>query len=99
MTSGDRGIANHPLSPSQSEQMQVMVRLFTSFASYGPTGEPGATFAVQLPPRASALELVRKLGLPEGEVKTIFVNGRARGLEDALEDGDQVAIFPAIGGG
>ena len=39
------------------------------------------------------------LGLEVADIKLVFVNSRNSGLETVLADGDQVGIFPAVGGG
>jgi molybdopterin converting factor small subunit len=39
------------------------------------------------------------LGLPDDVVRVVFVNGRARPRDWALSDGDELGIFPPIGGG
>ena len=53
-----------------------------------------------LPEPTSLVELVRQLGLPEGEIAVVAVNGRAVPLEDArISDGDRVELYPPLGGG
>jgi len=42
---------------------------------------------------------VNGLKLPREEVKLFFVKGRARPIDWPLESGDEVGIFPLIGGG
>jgi len=45
-------------------------------------------------------ELVRQLGLPEGEIAVVAVNHRAIALEEAIVwDGDRVELYPPLGGG
>jgi len=43
--------------------------------------------------------IIEDLGIPEEEVAILLVNGRDGDLEQALEDGDVVSIFPPVGGG
>ena len=46
------------------------------------------------------VELVRQLGLPEGEIAVVAVNRRAISLEEAIvSDGDRVELYPPLGGG
>jgi molybdopterin synthase sulfur carrier subunit len=59
----------------------------------------GARLEVELPAGSSLAELVDYLGLPPELVKLTFVNARARDLDYRLESGDEVGIFPPIGGG
>ena len=50
-------------------------------------------------PGLTCNRIIRDIGIPEKEVKLIFVNGRHASLEDQLADGDTLALFPPIGGG
>lgn len=43
--------------------------------------------------------VMERLGLPETEVKLIFVNGVKAGTGTLLRDGDRLGLFPAVGGG
>ncbi|HVN72770.1 MAG TPA: MoaD/ThiS family protein [Desulfomonilia bacterium] len=43
--------------------------------------------------------IVQDIGIPEKEIRLVFVNGRHASLEDLLADGDTLALFPPIGGG
>ena len=48
----------------------------------------------------SLVELVRQLGLPEGEIAVVAVNRHAISLEEAIvSDGDRVELYPPLGGG
>jgi sulfur carrier protein ThiS len=84
--------------------MQVQVKLFASLARRGPEriqGEirAGQPFPVELPAGGRVQDLLRHLALPDGEVKVVLVNARARTPDHALSDGDEVSIFPLVGGG
>jgi molybdopterin synthase sulfur carrier subunit len=84
--------------------MKVQVKLFASLArraaeQYHREVPAGQAFLVELQAGSRVEELLRRLELPGGEVKVIFVNGRARSSNHPLADGDQVGIFPLVGGG
>lgn len=79
--------------------MQVTVKLFASLALFSPGGLPGTPFIVDLDPSATVQQLVDQLGIPGEEMKVAFVNGLIRELDWILQPGDQVGIFPPIGGG
>ena len=79
--------------------MQVTVRLFASLSRYSPGGLPGTPFKKRLPISANLQDLVDLLGIPAEEIKVPFVNGLIRELDYALKPGDEVGIFPPIGGG
>ena len=44
---------------------------------------------------ATAKHMIEALGVPHTEVGQLFVNGRVAGLDQLLEDGDRVTVFPA----
>jgi molybdopterin converting factor small subunit len=50
-------------------------------------------------PGTTVLDIVDKLNITENEAKLIFVNNKRAFLTSVLEDGDQVGIFPPVGGG
>lgn len=79
--------------------MQVRVKLFATLGSYRPGVPPGTPFECTLPEAATLADLIALLGVPPAEAKAIFVNGRARPFDWVLAPGDEVGIFPPIGGG
>jgi molybdopterin synthase sulfur carrier subunit len=83
--------------------MIVRAKLFATLRRYAPgasTGtRAGTPFEVDLPDGTTIAELVKQLNLPAEEVKVAYVNGRARPGNWQLEPGDEVGIFPPIGGG
>jgi sulfur carrier protein ThiS len=54
---------------------------------------------VELPENSTIVDLVRHLEIRENEIKVTFVNGRARAELYRLKSGDEVGIFPPVGGG
>ena len=50
-------------------------------------------------PGMTGLTIVRGIGLPEKDIRLVFINGRHASLTDPLSDGDTLALFPPIGGG
>lgn len=79
--------------------MRVRAKVFATLAHYLPDTPPGAAVEVELAEGATIEALLAKLGVPLAEARMIFVNGRARSPEWALQAGDEVGIFPPIGGG
>jgi hypothetical protein len=43
--------------------------------------------------------VLKGLGVPPDQTRIIFVNSRAADLSQVLQGGEQLGIFPAIGGG
>jgi len=79
--------------------VRVHVKLFATLAKLVPDISPGVPFDVELPAGATVATLVSRLNLPAAEVKTVFVNARARPADWALSSDDEVGIFPPVGGG
>lgn len=79
--------------------MIVKVKLFASLRKYLPGLEIGKSSDIQLEPGTSISQLYVVLGVPAEEVKLSFVNGIYCEPEIILKDGDEIGIFPPIGGG
>lgn len=77
----------------------VHVRLFATLRRHYPHLGIGDAMAVELPEGATVGELIARLDLPAEQVKVVFVNGIARETDHPLADGDEVGIFPPVGGG
>jgi len=77
----------------------VRVKLFATLRRFRPGLGIGEAFPVELQDSAAVRQLIAQLGLPDEEVKMIFVNGVARDRDYPLADGDEVGIFPPVGGG
>jgi len=80
--------------------MEVTVKLFAMLNRYAPDQQKaGVPFLVTLPQGSTIADLVAHLGIPDREVKVAFVDGRARAGLYLLAPGDEVGIFPPVGGG
>jgi len=79
--------------------MRVRVRLFAMLRHYLPDVPVGGYAERDLPEGATVSDLLASLGVPETEARVVFVNGRARPPDWRLQPGDEVGIFPPIGGG
>ncbi len=79
--------------------MDVQVRLFATLCQHRPGCKAGVPFAVQVAEGTTLAGLAAQLGLPPEEVKVVFVNGLVQPLSYTLQPGDEVGIFPPIGGG
>jgi molybdopterin converting factor small subunit len=77
----------------------VHVKLFATLRQYRPGLGMGEAFPVDLSNGATLGDLIQSLSLPDDEIKIVFVNGLFRERTDSLSDGDQVGIFPPVGGG
>ncbi|MCD4739336.1 MAG: MoaD/ThiS family protein [Anaerolineae bacterium] len=80
--------------------MRIKVKFYASLQRYAPEGTPiGQPFAVELPEQSSIAALIVHLGIRPHETKVAFVDGRARAEIYRLKPGDEVGIFPPVGGG
>jgi sulfur-carrier protein len=79
--------------------MRVSVRAYASLRRHLPGISLGEAVPVELPAESSVERALSIVGIPAGEVKLCFVNGRHADLTRQLEDGDEVGVFPPIGGG
>lgn len=72
----------------------IEVRLFATFREG--RGKILQMDAVGLEKASDVLEL---LHIPREEVAIYLINGRHSALDDRIQDGDVLAIFPPVGGG
>ena len=79
--------------------MLIQVKLFATLRRYAGDTPLGQPFQMELPAGATLQDLVERLGIPPDETKVAFVNARAQDLDWVLQPGDEVGIFPPIGGG
>jgi molybdopterin converting factor small subunit len=79
--------------------MRVRVKLFATLSRFSAGGLPGTPFETELPQGACLRDLVNLLKIPPEETHITFVNGIIQPLECILAPGDDIGIFPPIGGG
>ena len=61
--------------------------------------DPQKGLCIDVLPGTKIKEVLHRLGIPEGEVKIIMVNGKHASLDSELEGNERVGLFPAVGGG
>jgi sulfur carrier protein ThiS len=88
--------------------MWIQAKLFATLISmvpdrvrerYPQSVRAGAPMDVELPQASTLADLIDHLGLPPEKVRVTFVNGRVRPRDHVLASGDEVGIFPPVGGG
>ena len=79
--------------------MIVHVKLFATLRRQFPHLELGESMPVELPNGATVGQLLENLCLPADQVKVVFVNYVVREEGYKLNDGDEVGVFPPVGGG
>ena len=75
---------------------QVEVNLYATLRRYI---DGAASIGVDVEPGCSIEQVLDRLGIPIDQTRIIFLNNRAAGLSDTLQGGEQLGIFPGIGGG
>ena len=80
--------------------IRIEARLYATLRKYQPEGKVGEALVRELAEGTTVQKLLEEeLGVPPGEVKTVFVNGISRSFDYVLADGDRIGIFPPVGGG
>ena len=77
----------------------VHVRLYATLRRLRPCLGLGEALPVELEEGATVARLFQEMLLPEDEVKIVFVNNLVRERDHVLADGDELGIFPPVGGG
>jgi molybdopterin converting factor small subunit len=62
-------------------------------------GDEQAGYCQEMPTGSTVGDVLAGLPIPAGDVYTFFVNGRHADRGQALQEGDVVSVFPAVGGG
>jgi len=79
--------------------LQVEVRVFSGLEKLIPGAHFGQPIKVDFAHHFTGRMLLKNLNIPAKEVYIILVNGVNKGLDEDLVDGDNVSLFPSVGGG
>ena len=80
--------------------MQITIRLLANYRRYLPEDHDAqAGYVRQVPAGSRVGDVLDELPIPMGDAYTFLVNGRHAEQEQALQAGDIVSVFPAMGGG
>lgn len=74
--------------------MTITVKLFATLRMYGEKEQKIASETSLTPS-----DIIDRLRLPGNEVAIVMINGCHALIDTALNDGDILALFPAVGGG
>ena len=74
--------------------MQITVKLFATFRN-----DRFKAAQQELPPDTACRTIMLSLGLTEEEIGVVLVNGRHATLDQVLNEGDTLSLFPLVGGG
>lgn len=82
--------------------MQIEVKLYGQLRRYRlpeAAGAPHHPFPVLVAAGSTAVTLAHQLGIPDGLVNAVAINGETADPHQPLQAGDQVALFPPSAGG
>ena len=75
---------------------QVRVNLYATLRAYA---GGAASVVVDIEPGQTVEQVLSQLGVPTDQTQILFVNNRAATLDQPLDGGERLGVFPAIGGG
>ena len=79
--------------------MKVTVLCFGMLRDHLPSTADGNRALVDLEGQATVADVVGSLGLPEGQVFAILVDGERGDLGQRLQEGSEVTLMPPFSGG
>jgi sulfur carrier protein ThiS len=83
--------------------MKITLRLYATLRDYLPPDTPGGQIRLDLPEAATVPAALASLAVPLALAHIVMVNGRHVLRPDLahrpLHEGDELAVWPAIGGG
>ena len=81
------------------ENMIVKIRVFATLRKYLPDLDLGESVEVNLEQGSTIGQLIEHLGIPEAEIKLVYVNGHYREWDYVLSENDEIGFFSPVGGG
>ena len=79
--------------------MRVRIKLLSTYRKHLPAGVRGSAYSLDVPTGTRIEELLAQAPVPADESRVVLINGRTPLAGQVLEEGDIVAIFPAMAGG
>jgi molybdopterin converting factor small subunit len=79
--------------------LRVRVKLFGIFCDFLPPETEGSGLWLDFQEEARVKDILSRLKIPEDLARSIIYNGRVGEENQALQEGDTVAIFSPITGG
>ncbi len=77
----------------------VHVKLYATLRQYQPNLKVGEALAIRTPEGTSVGQVIAALAIPPDTVRKAYSQGRMVEEDHILADGDDLALFPPVGGG
>ena len=79
--------------------MTVSIKLFATLRKYLPENAVNKTATLELGDQATSSDIIEQLGIPDGHIHLILIDGKHSAEDSPLSDGAVVSFFPPIAGG
>jgi sulfur carrier protein ThiS len=82
--------------------MKLTFKLYASLTEYLPAGSEGYQIVLQVPEGTTPIQLLERHGVPIARIHLVLRNGvfvPPGERDNALEEGDELAVWPAVAGG
>ncbi|MDI6753818.1 MAG: MoaD/ThiS family protein [Thermodesulfobacteriota bacterium] len=79
--------------------MKVEVKLFANFREYLPPGSDKYACWLELEEGTTISQVLMKLKIPESVPMILLVDGMQSKVEDVLQPGEVLSVFPPVAGG
>jgi sulfur carrier protein ThiS len=79
--------------------MRITLKLFATFRRYMPPDSQGPSCSLEVPTGTPVAQVLNRLDVPTAGGAVILVNGLTAEPGQVLQEGDTIAVFPAMAGG
>ena len=79
--------------------MTVSIKLFATLRKFLPENAVNKTATLELGDQATSSDIIEQLGIPDGHIHLILIDGKHSAEDSPLSDGSVVSFFPPIAGG
>lgn len=82
--------------------MKLTFKLYASLTRYMPVGSEGHQIDIQVPEGTTPVQVLEQHGVPIAQIHLVLRNGvfvPPSERDNALEEGDELAVWPAVAGG
>ncbi len=77
--------------------MRVKLRVYANLAE-GASMDVGDNYDFHVDPGTTIAQLLAKAGINRRDVRIVMINNNQAELNSTIQDGDEVGVFPSMGG-